>query len=140
MFPLDGRLIYMYNFRAGNTVSGSNITGDQYGFSVDYVNSASASTWTLSTIFEDGVSVTSGGSYGPSSGTGSVTPGTTLFTSATGAIILSAASDGSTVYFNVKGIGGVTQFSFDPTTGVINIATNVGLSTRVYADIKCSSE
>ena len=133
MFPLEGRLIYMFNNRLGSSVSSSNPTGTQDGFRIQYVNSATASTWSTTTLFQDGINyTTTSGGYSPSSGSGTPAPGSTLFNSASGTVIVSAVSDGSAIYFTVYGNPAVYQITIDPTSGDVTIASNFGDPTKYY--------
>ena len=133
MFPLEGRLIYMFNNRLGSSVSSSNPTGTQVGFRIQYVNSATASTWSTTTLFQDGVNyTTTSGGYSPSSGSGTPAPGSTLFNSTGGAVIVSAVTDGSAIYFSVYGNPAVYQITIDPTSGNVTIASNFGDPTKYY--------
>lgn len=134
MFPLEGRLLYITNLRLGSTVGDDGI-GQQYGFRIQYVASAAAAPWSLTTILQDGIEyATGGGGYDPSSGTGSVPPGTVLFTSSLGATISSVVSDGSSIYFSLTGTTKVYQVTVSP-IGAVTIASNVGDSTKTYYNL-----
>ena len=138
MFPLEGRLIYLFNTRLGSTVSGSNTLGTPYGWKMQVVNTAAASTWSMSTIFQHGITYTTGGGFGPSSGGGGGGgAGTTIFDSPLGSTITGASSDGSTIYFSLWGKPAVTQVSINPITGDVSVANNVGVSTNYYWSVHC---
>jgi hypothetical protein len=133
MFPLEGRLIYMFNNRLGNTVGSANPIGTQGGFRIQYVNSAAASTWSTTTLFQDGVNYTTTSSgLSPSSGSGTPASGSTLFNSTSGAVIVSAVTDGSAIYFSVYGNPAIYQITIDPTLGDVTIASNFGDPTKYY--------
>ncbi len=135
MFPLEGRLVYMFNERPGSDISASKPIGRQQGWKIQHVNSAVAEPWTFTTVFEDGVEYTVGGGLAPSSGSGGGEAGSTIYDSTSGSIILSAVSNGSTVFFSVSGKYGVTQFSINPVTGSLSIANNIGDPATIYTNL-----